>query len=67
MSILVSSIVKQEHKYSYYSVTVTFTIRGLILAFKVEYDDDDDDGAYITNNHQLSGACYELIILQQSI
>ena len=60
MSILVSSIVTQEHKYSYYSVTVTFTIRGLILAFEVDDDDDDDDdGAYITNNHQLSGACHE--------
>ena len=30
---------------SYYSVTVTFTAGGLILAFEVD-DDDDDDNAF---------------------
>ena len=40
MKILVSSIVTQADKYSYYSVTVTLTTGGLILVFEV--DDDDD-------------------------
>jgi hypothetical protein len=41
MKILVSSIVTQVEKYSYYPVTVTFTAGlGLMLAFEV--DDDGD-------------------------